>query len=62
LKATIDGPFREKKLEMIKKVDGTKILKVSKNMNDNNFYEAMGYLRFKAINEFNQLAVLEVSH
>lgn len=50
MKATIDGPFRDKKLEMIKKTDGTKIIKISKNLSDNNFYEAMGFLRFIAIN------------
>lgn len=31
---------------MLKKIDGFKILKISVNMNENNFYEAMGYLRF----------------
>jgi hypothetical protein len=34
---------------MIKKTDGIKILKISGNMNENNFYEAMGYLRFRNI-------------
>lgn len=46
---------------MLKKPNGfTKILKVSINLNDNNFYETMGYLRFKVITDFNHLAVLEV--
>ena len=43
---------------MIKKTEGIRILKISANMNENNFYEAMGFLRFKNIAEFNQLAVL----
>lgn len=34
---------------MIRKTEGTKILKISKSLTDNNFYEAMGFLRFKAI-------------
>lgn len=61
LKATLDGPFRDKKLEMMRKAEGTKILKITRSMTDNNFYEAMGFLRFRAITEFNQLAVLEVT-
>ena len=47
---------------MIKKPEGlTKILKISVNINENNFYEAMGFLRFKVISDFNHLAVLEVA-
>ena len=60
MKINIDGPFQQKKLEMIKKIDGYRILKISVNMCENNFYEAMGHLRFKSISDFNQLAVLEV--
>lgn len=46
---------------MMRKEDGIKILKISRNFNDTNFYESMGYLRFNCINDYNQLAVLEVS-
>ena len=46
---------------MIKRVDGiTKVMKLSANLNETTFYEAMGFLRFKAITDFNHLAVLEV--
>lgn len=46
---------------MLKKPNGfTKILKVSLNLNDNNFFETMGFLRFKVISDYNHLAVLEV--
>lgn len=34
---------------MMKKGEGVKVLKITKNMNDNKFYEAMGFLRFRAI-------------
>jgi len=30
-------------------------------MDDNNFYESMGFLRFNNIDDYNQLAVLEVN-
>jgi hypothetical protein len=48
-------------MEMMRKEDGIKILKISRNLNDTNFYESMGYLRFNSISDYNQLAVLEVS-
>ena len=38
----------------------TKILKISNNLCENNFYESLGFLRFKVISELNHLAVLEV--
>lgn len=47
---------------MLKRAEFVKILRISKNLNDNNFYEAMGFLRFATINNPNHLAVLEVAH
>jgi hypothetical protein len=46
---------------MLKKPEGlTKILKISCNLNESFFYEAMGFLRFKVITDINHLIVLEV--
>ena len=46
---------------MIKKPEGLlKIIKISANLNETHFYEAMGFMRFKVITDLNHLAVLEV--
>jgi|688.fasta_scaffold722461_1 hypothetical protein len=47
---------------MLKRSEFVKILRISKNLNDNNFYEAMGFLRFATISNPNHLALLEVAH
>lgn len=62
VRLSIDGALREKKLQMLKRAEFVKILRISKNLNDNNFYEAMGFLRFATISNPNHLAVLEVAH
>lgn len=46
---------------MLKKNEGlTKILKISSTLNDINFYESMGFLRFKVITDISHLTILEV--
>jgi hypothetical protein len=62
LRLNLEGLLKEKKLQMLKRAEFVKILRISKNLNDNNFYEAMGFLRFATISNPNHLAVLEVAH
>ena len=61
IRAEINDNLKERKFKMIKKPNGeAKILRISKRINENNFFESMGYLRFRNIDTPDTLDILEV--
>jgi len=45
---------------MLQKMESCRILKMSANLHSSNFYESMGFLRFREVSDPNPLTVLEV--